>query len=221
MDTNTTLVPDSSDNNHADVHQRRKCHKPKIMLLVGIAVILLVGLFITGAAIQHQAGKKQQGELLTTAELEKIVEVNELSTYRAYYNGIVEVPNEEDPEKVDYYVSYESQVKVGIDLEDVKESVDSENNKIVIVLPKLKIIDVNVDFGSMDFIFVEEDAETETVAQRAYKACIADVNSECENEMDIYLLAQKNAEKIVKALVDPLVSTMNHQYELDIRWEGQ
>lgn len=199
--------------------QSKKYPKPSLKLALIISVVILAVLTLA-AALHRYSKPKDPMDLLTTASLEKIIEVSELSTYDAVYNGIVEVRNTENADQVDYYVSYESKVKVGIELADVQEYPDHENKKICVVLPEVIITDVTVDFGSMDFIFVKEEAETETVAQQAYKACIADANSECENEMDIYLLAKKNAENIVTALVQPLLSVMDEPYELEIRWEG-
>ncbi len=143
----------------------KKGPKPSLKLILIISVVILAVLMLA-ATLHRYSRPKDQKELLTTASLEKIIEVSELSTYDAVYNGIVEVRNTENADQVDYYVSYKSKVKVGIDLADVQESANPENKKICVVLPEVKITDVTVDFGSMDFIFVKEDAETETVAQR-------------------------------------------------------
>lgn len=217
----TPLIPPEVQRKLQNTAPKRNKNYPKPSLkLVLIISVLIFAALVLAAAMHRYSRPKDQKELLTTASLEKIIEVSELSTYDAVYNGVVEVRNTENADQVDYYVSYESKVKVGIDLADVQESADPENKKICVVLPEVKITDVTVDFGSMDFIFVKKEAETETVAQQAYKACIADVNSECKNEMDIYLLAKKNAENIVTALMEPLLSVMDEPYELEIRWEG-
>lgn len=46
----------------------------------------------------------------------KMVDVSDMSTFEAIYNGIAEVENEADPTQIDYYVSYEAKVKAGFDL---------------------------------------------------------------------------------------------------------
>ena len=40
-------------------------------------------------------------EIITVSTLQKIVNVSELSTFTAVYNGIAQVENEKDAEKID------------------------------------------------------------------------------------------------------------------------
>lgn len=191
----------------------------KKLLLIG-TVFLVIALGVLAAAMTGNLGQKKSPEIITTSSLEKVIEVSRLSTYGAAYNGIAKVMNAEEPEKIDYYVSYESDVKVSMDLDQIKPEVDSENSVITIRLPKMDI-QVAVDITSLDYIFLEEDAETPTVSEQAYSACIADAEAECEKEMEIFLLAQKNAEKIVTALMEPLINASEHKYDLHIEWEVQ
>ena len=199
--------------NHVPLKGNRK------YLLIGAAVLVLAVCVLIASMTGH-LGQKNSTKILTNESLEQIIEVSRLSTYGAAYNGIAKVTNPEDPEKIDYYVSYESDVKVSMDLDRIKSNIDSENSIITITLPKMDI-QVAVDIGSLDYIFLEEDAETPTVAQQAYSACIADAEAECEAEKDIFLLAQKNAEKTVKALLEPLLSASEQEYTLQIEWEVQ
>lgn len=194
---------------------RKKPVKPgMILILIGIIMIAVMQVIhIAG----NQEGKK---EIVTISTLEKIVNVSELSTFTAVYNGIARVPEENAPEKTAYYVAYEAKVNAGVDFEKIGFSVDDEEKIIRAALPEVDIIDVNVDIASMDYIFVNKKMNTSTVSQEAYKACEADARSECEQEAAIFNLARQNAENIVTALIEPFVKQLDAGYKLEIDWEG-
>lgn len=85
------------------------------------------------------------------------------------------------------------------------------------MLPEIKITDVNVDITSLDYIFENEKANTETVSEEAYKKCIEDVTSESNSEDAIYELAEQNARNIVEALISPFVEQLDSEYRLEIQ----
>lgn len=146
--------------------------------------------------------------------LEKIINLSDLSTSISVYNGIAKVCDPEDPEKVDYYVSYEAKVKAGIDFSAITIDVDQENKQVIISLPEVRLTDVIVDIASMDYIFFDDSANTSTVSEQAYKACEADVQAESQNQDQILELARQNAENAVLALVDPFVKQADAEYNV-------
>lgn len=178
-----------------------------------VVIVILMGVFL----LLGTANKEKEMEVITKSTLEKIVNVNELSTYEVVYNGVAEVMNEKKPENVDYYVAYEAKVKAGIDFEQVEISVDNEAKKITVTIPEVKITDVNVDIATLDYIFENEKANTETVSQEAYKACKEDVENESASKDAIYKLAKQNAENVVEALISPFVKQLDVEYELEIK----
>ena len=179
-----------------------------LLLLICIAVILF-------SLTQH---KMSPPSIITQSTLEEIIKIRELSTFEAVYNGIAQVPNPKDPEKIDYYVSYDSKIKVGMNLDFVDIDVNHTDKVIQITLPEVDITDVNVDIASLDYIFLNKKSNTSTVSQEAYKACIRDVEQECKDEEYIYVLAKQNAENIVTALVSPFVQQLDSDYTLRIDW---
>ena len=190
--------------------------KKTSMLLIGaigVAIVLvIIGTLLFSGMTKNQKSK----EIITKATLEKIINVSELSTFEAVYNGIVQVMSKEEPTQTDYYVSYEAKVKAGIDLEKVDVSVDNKTKKISVTLPEVQITDRNVNIASLDYIFENNRANTETVSQEAYKACIEDVTNESTNETAIYELAKQNAKNIVEALINPFVEQLDSEYVLEI-----
>lgn len=182
---------------------------------VCIAVILFIGVIAV-----YKATMEEEAEIITQSTLEKIINVSELSTYEAVYNGVAKVMNDTKPENVDYYVSYEAKVKAGIDFEKVDIAVDNEAKVITVTIPKVEINDVNVDVASLDYIFMNDKANTATVSEQAYKECIKDVESESSTEDAIYELAEQNAENIIEALVRPFVEQLDEEYQLEFSKGG-
>lgn len=184
----------------------------KVCVLVILTAVLIGIVFLYG-----RFGRKTNREIITEATLEKVIDVDELSTFEAVYNGITEVMNKEHPEKIDYYVYYEAKVKAGIDFEKVEVDIDNEAKKISVTIPEIKINDINVDIASLDYIFENERANTETVSQEAYKAAIEDVTNESARENRIYELAEQNAKNIIEALITPFLKQLDEEYTLEVR----
>lgn len=146
----------------------------------------------------------------------KMVDVSDMSTFEAIYNGIAEVENEADPTQIDYYVSYEAKVKAGFDFENLNMQVDHDRKVITVKIPEIKITDVNVDIGSLDYIFENKKANTENVSEQAYKKCIEDVTRESAEEKAIYELAKQNAKNTMEAIIQPFMEQLDEEYQLQI-----
>ena len=182
-------------------------------LIILIVAALVVGLVVFGI-IKIATPKVNEPEVVTVSTLEKIINVSELSTFTAVYNGIAQVMNEKNPEEIDYYVSYEARVNAGVDFEKIVISVDNEEKIIQISIPEVYITDVNVDIASVDFIFYNDKANTSTVTEAAFKACENDVKGESEKQAAILDLTKQNAINILTALVKPIVEQMDAEYQL-------
>lgn len=182
-----------------------------IIVIVAIAVIVaLIG------TVKIALSNENEAEIITSSQLEKIINISELSTYQAVYNGIAKKENEDDKNEIDYYVSYESKVNAGLDIDKIKIDVDNDTKRIIVTLPEIKITDVNVDITTLDYIFMDDSANTNTVSEEAYKLCINDVKNEIATEDAIYDLAKQNAKNIVSALLNPFVEQLDSEYVIAI-----
>ncbi len=148
-------------------------------------------------------------EVITVSTLEEIIEVSDLSTFRVVYNGVALADDK-------YYVSYEATVDAGIDFEKIEILVDNDNKEVTVKLPKAEILDIYVDIASLDFIFIDKKANTETVSEQAYKLCKFDVRTESSNQEEIINLAQQNAENVIIALVKPFVDQVDPDYVITV-----
>lgn len=182
------------------------------IVLAGLLVMSSFAMIIPIMSVNDEPVK----EIISVATLKDIINVSELSTFTAVYNGVAEVKNQENTAETDYYVSYEAKVKAGIDFEKIVFNVDSEQKRINVTMPEFYITDVNVDIATLDYIFVNDAANTSTVSQQAFKACEADVQAESQKQEKIYGLAEQNAKNILTALIRPIVEQLDEEYELVI-----
>lgn len=196
--------------------ERPRTKRIKFKHIAVLFVIILV--IITALMIKIKIfNKKSEPTIISKATLEKVINVSDLSTFEAIYNGVAAVENEEKPENIDYYVSYEAKVKAGIDFALVEVEVNEAEKIITVMLPEVKITDVDVDIASMDYIFMNNKANTETVSAQAYKKCIKDVTKESNSTDEIYESARQNARNIVEALISPFVEQLDSEYKLEIK----
>lgn len=196
--------------------KEQKILSPKSIKLC-ISAVCVIAVIIIGIVIVSSFGKKEEPEIVTTSTLKKIINVSDLSTFEAVYNGVAKVNNEKKPEEIDYYVSYEAKVKAGIDFEKIEIEVDNERKKISIALPEIKINEVNVEMETLDYIFVNQKANNSTVSAQAYKKCIEDVEMESSSEQAIYDLAEQNAKNTIEGLIKPFVEQLDEEYDLVIK----
>ncbi len=196
--------------------------KAKTLPILVAAAVIAVAIFVAWSIMPKTVGKpNQEPEVVTDSTLKKIINVSELSTFTAVYNGIAQVNNNEKPEQIDYYVSYEATVKAGINLDQLNINiVDSEDEAgkktIHVTIPDVYITEANVDISSLDYIFMNDKANTSTVTETAFKACEADVKAESKIEDAIFELADQNAKNTVKALVEPFIEQWGDAYALVI-----
>ena len=194
--------------------KRTKKRKWLIFLIVWLILIVTIKIFFVPQITQRQSNAE---DVEIVSILEKIINVSELSTFSAVYNGVAQVMNEKNPDQVDYYVSYEATVKAGIEFDQIDINPDTENMIIYINMPDVKITDVNVDITSLDFIFLNEKANNETVSQEAYKACEMDAQQEAQQQEAIFELATENAQNMLMALTSPIIERLYPEYTLIIK----
>ena len=188
--------------------------KPKVLVIA--AVVILVAIAAVAVLLQTSGREEPQPQVFNKSALERIINVSELSTFTAVYNGIARVANEKKPEKIDYYVSYEATVNAGIDFQKVEISMDEEQKTITLKVPEAHITNQSVEMSSLDFIFLNKKANKPGVTEVAYKACEEDVRQESEQQTAICELAKQNAENVLKALTKPIVDQLGDGYQLVI-----
>ncbi len=192
-------------------------HKTRLIKAFCLLVILLLILFFLWHRIFSNSNKpKEITTVEATSRLEKILQISELSTYQVTFNGVADIHS--DDGSLLYYTAYQAKVNIGLDMEKIQVSVtepEAPEQKITVTLPEIEIADVNVDPGSLDYIFEDSSADTDTVSITALPACKADAEAECRSDEAIFELARENAVRTVEALMQPFL-VQNKAYKLEI-----
>lgn len=204
-----------------------------------IRLLLILVILITAGSIcwkiRHMSGSDvaekgkdfligREGGVVTVTEsvLEKSVKRSEMYTAEYPYNGYA-VVYEEDEETVKYYTAYEGTVKAGIDVSKIQVFLDKEAGIIIIRLPQITVAEPWVDPGTMEYIFENEKYNTETVAQEAYKAALADLSERVSADTKLADTAAENAKISAKALVEPWVNQVDEDvtYRVEVLLYGE
>ena len=188
----------------------------KVKISLRMLVILLV--LILGLSIFFPRYFKKAPVLVveTLSTLEKVIKTSSLSTYETVYNGISTVMNEKG-DKVLYYVTYEANVKAGLDFDKITIEHDQLGHKILIGLPKITMQEPSVDIESIDYIFVDKHVEKQGLIADAYQICIDDVKEESKKEDAIYQYAKSNAESLITGLVSPFIAQLGDDYVIEFK----
>lgn len=193
----------------------KKKLNPKLLLFA--AVVILICIVAMVALIPK---KEPEPQIDVTTTLEKIVKTSDLSTAVFQYQGIVEIPNQKNLKKIDYYICYTASVYAGIDFSGVTFDENKETKTITATLPEVKIQDTVVDPDSLDFMFQNKKADNISVLDAAFTACETDIRQECTSESALLSIAQMNAENAVRALTEPVMQSICSDYTLVIQSEN-
>ena len=179
-----------------------------IALLVGAA-----GLYFSGAL-----GGTKGGEITTISEstLKEVIEISELSTVEYTYNAVAKAYADEEKTKLKYHVAYDGSVKAGIDFKEITIEVDEEKKTIKITVPEVKILDCNVNEGTLQYIFTDDKYNDLTVSSEAYAICKVDLEEKAENEEELLVLAKENAISAVKGLIQPWIEQIDNGYTIEV-----
>ena len=181
-----------------------------------VSVILLVAVAAGGWMFwqNRKAAKQREVQVELAATLRQVIQVNELSTFTAVYNGVAEVYNKEDPEKIDRYVSYEGRIYAGIDFEKIEIEQDDAKKVIRVKVPDAYIIEAKPVYESMEFIDNVKDKDATISTPEASRACQEDMDRESRDQQEILSLAKQNAVNIITAWTKPFVEQCGEGYTL-------
>lgn len=176
-----------------------------VFITVFVIAVLIAGYFLFFA--------NSEKEIITTSELEKVVNIDELSTSKFMYGGIAE--KKKDNGKTDYHVKYQATLNVSVDMSDIKFVIDNESKTVTPILPKLIINadNANVDPKSISTIPSNEDDDIKS----CFEICKEDIAKEASNNKELHKAALTNLKSFVEAMVTPLIE--NKGYEL--KWDEE
>ncbi|MDE8702264.1 DUF4230 domain-containing protein [Adlercreutzia equolifaciens] len=194
----------------ADKTRRRKAKglhpAAKIAIVIGAsAVVLLAVLFAVLGPGQSSFFDKE--DFVTSAQLEKAVDIDELSTAEFVYNGIAEKCKENG--EVDFRISYDAKVKAGIKMSEVTFEVDNVAKKVYPHLPKVDITNIEVDTDQLSYMPENPDGDLKEIL----KICEQDIANEASDAEDFEVAAEENLRAVIEALTNPILKGKGYTLE--------
>ena len=184
----------------------------KVCIGVGGVILIIIVAIILGIMLQPKEG---EFTVISESSLREVLEIEELSTLEYFYNSIA-TQNIKDSDKIKYHVRYEGMVRLGIEFDDIAINVDDDNKKIIVTVPEIKVIDCSVDQETMEFIFIKEKYETESVLVEAYKLCKEDLEEKVVESNSLFELAKENAVSSIEALLLPWIEQVDEEYVVTV-----
>lgn len=145
---------------------------------------------------------------------DKILNLQDLSTFLVNYSGIATVYDSKKPSNISYHVTYQSSVKLGMDFSEIQANLNLEHRQLEVTLPHIKVTDYEVFFESLDFMFINSKSNTATVASEAYQFCINDVKVKSLQFTTERELATENAKNIIQGLMYPFLQQLGSEFTL-------
>ena len=176
------------------------------VLVTAIVVVVAAGLFVPGAI-----SKIKKEDVITSSQLEKVVNINDLATAEFVYDGIADKYNEKNPDKVECHIAYESTIKVGIDMDKVKFSIDEENKTVTPELPEVKINNVEVDTDTLSYMPENPKIEINDIIT----LCKKDAMKEAGEAPELYQTAEENLQSAIEVLLSPILKIAGYT----LKWE--
>ena len=168
----------------------------KVWIVVAVAAVILG---IVGAGLFNTYFNK--GTYVSSATLQKVVNVSDLSTAKFIYNGIAE--KSDDNGNTVYHIAYDATVNAGISMQDITFDVDDAKKTVTPILPTITIDNPVIDESSLEYLPENPNADLKEVIT----ICKADALSEAQQNSQIYSTARENLKMTVEVLIKPLLDS--------------
>ena len=185
--------------------------KIKKKIIGGVSVTAIVVVVVAGLCVPGAVSKIKEEDVITSSQLEKVININDLATAEFIYDGIADKYNEKNPDKVECHIAYESTIKVGIDMDKVKFSIDEKNKTITPELPEATINNVEVDTNTLSYMPENPKIEINDIIT----LCKKDAMKEAGEAPELYHAAEENLQSAIEALLSPILKTAGYTLE----WE--
>ena len=214
-EVNNDKILENNNDKVEKVKREKKCPKFIKKIILFIIIIALIVLTISFIKVHNE----NRLTITTKSSLEKIIEINKLSTIEYTYNAIVAKYKDDEvkDDNVEYYVAYNGKVTAGIDFNEVNIDVNYKEKKIYITLPNVEIHEVNVDMGTLDYIYERNTSEKDSISQEAYKLCKNDLRERAKNETELLVNANENAKSAIEALIKPWIESVDKEFQIEFK----
>ena len=214
-EVNNDKILENNNDKVEKVKREKKCPEFIKKIILFIIIIALIVLTISFIRVHNE----NRLTITTKSSLEKIIEINKLSTIEYTYNAIVAKYKDDEvkDDNVEYYVAYNGKVTAGIDFNEVNIDVNYKEKKIYITLPNVEIHEINVDMGTLDYIYEKNTSEKDSISQEAYKLCKNDLRERAKNETELLVNANENAKSAIEALIKPRIESVDKEFQIEFK----
>lgn len=214
-EVNNDKILENNNDKVEKVKREKKCPEFIKKIILFIIIIALIVLTISFIRVHNE----NRLTITTKSSLEKIIEINKLSTIEYTYNAIVARYKDDEvkDDNVEYYVAYNGKVTAGIDFNEVNIDVNYKEKKIYITLPNVEIHEINVDMGTLDYIYEKNTSEKDSISQEAYKLCKNDLRERAKNETELLVNANENAKSAIEALIKPWIESVDKEFQIEFK----
>lgn len=170
-----------------------------VLIILAVAAVISIGGYVGWSSTRPS-------ETLTSAQISKVVAINELAVVDFNYEGIA-IYKGDGHKKDPLHIYYKAQFKASFNPGDITYAVDDKAKVVIPTLPEMTISDPNVD-DRIDCL--ERDAQNINQAS-VLTACKEDAISEVKKKADIKSLATGNARKVVEGLSMNLLESKGYK----------
>lgn len=201
---------EKDDNKDVNKKHLWKTRSNKILKAI---VFVLLGAVITAAFFIESRFHGNQASISDTYVMNTLKEASELTSAELTYNGYAEYQDEGGwsipfLNRKDFLMIYNAKARAGIDLSQVKCSVDNELKTVTLTVPSASILDVKVDPGSIKYYdekFAPFNFDDKEDANRAQKIAEEKAMEELKDS-GILEMADKQAQSLLTGILRGVVS---------------
>ena len=180
--------------------------------IIGSVLVLGIVAAAAGLFVPNAVQKITKESVITSSQLEKAVDISELSTAEFIYNGIADKYSDGNLEETECHIAYASTVKVGIELDKITFTIDEKKKTVTPVLPEITVNTVTVDPDSLSFIPQNPDVELKDIMT----VCKEDALKEASESKELYQTAEENLQSAIEALLSPILKNAGYTMQWDI-----
>lgn len=182
--------------------------KRKIILVVIVVIIIIAIISLFGPSVVNKIGV---GNVVTSSQLEKAIDIDQLSTAEFVYNGIAEKYKDDDPEEIECYISYNANVKIGVSMQDIKFEIDKQSKTVTPILPEIKINSDSISFDENSISYIPENPDI--LLKDIISCCEEDAREEAQGSKELHQTAEENLKAVIEGLSAPILEDAGYQID--------
>lgn len=182
----------------------------RTILHITAVVIAILAILYVGFRLGSCGNEKKEPTVSTSYISGKLEQSSELTSVKLKYTGLIDYDDNGVTfiNKGAFTMVYNSTIRAGIDMKEVKTDVDNVKNVITITVPKAKILDVKIDPSSIKYydesfsLFKSDEKESANKAQT-----FAEKDAKKESaKSGILEMADQQSETLIKGILQGCVN---------------